>query len=103
MFTTKKPTRVAVLDVGYYHGFCVEKARILPLYRRRDRLPVPYQKTLLGQKIYVTVNGRKARVLGHVGMLHTVIDVTDIECGVGDIARLEVNPLMAKGIRRVYR
>lgn len=104
VFKTKKPTRVAVLDVGYYHGFCAEKAR--DTFRFIDSVVgclSLIKRMLLGQKIYVTVNGKKAGVLGHVGMLHTVVDVTGIECSVGDTARLEVNPLMVKGIKRVYR
>ena len=104
VFTTKKPTRVAILDAGYYHGFCAEKGR--DTFRFKDCAVgclSLIKRWIFGQKIYVTINGKKARVLGHVGMLHTVADVTDIPCEGRDVARLEVNPLMAKGVRRLYR
>ncbi len=36
-------------------------------------------------------------------MYHTIIDVTDGEVNVGDVAQLDVNPLyVAKSIRREY-
>ena len=55
------------------------------------------------QALYGTVNGKPARVLGHVGMVQTILDVTDIPCSVGDPIRLEVKPLMVKDMEIVYR
>lgn len=90
----KKPTKIAVLSVGYYHGFGVdrhnsERSFIDRLMHRRRGL-------------YVRVNGKRAKVLGNVGMLHTLIDVTDIECTVGDIAIMDVDPVNVKGLPRQY-
>ena len=48
-----------------------------------------------GKRLTVSVNGRPARVLGHVGMQHTVIDVTDLDCAIGDAVRFDVNPILA--------
>ena len=53
--------------------------------------------------IYVTVNGKKCRVLGHIGMLHTCVDVTKLPCAVGDTADFAIKPLLLKGIEVVYR
>ena len=53
--------------------------------------------------LYVTVNGKKCRVLGHIGMLHTCVDVTKLPCAVGDTAVFEIKPLLLKGIEVVYR
>ena len=44
------------------------------------------------------MGGRQARVLGHIGMVQTIFDVTDIPCKVGDPVRLEINPLLVKGM-----
>ena len=50
----------------------------------------------------MTVNGHKCRVLGHVGMLNAVVDVTDLDC-VGDRVIAQINPLHVKGLRVQYR
>ena len=94
-FVTKAPTKVAILSVGYFHGFGVDRYIVerslfdIARYRRR--------------KTYVRINGQKARVLGGVGLLHTVVDVTKIDCTVGDIALLDVDPVNVKGLPIMYR
>ncbi|MDR3209860.1 MAG: alanine racemase [Oscillospiraceae bacterium] len=92
--TTKVPTKIAVLSVGYYHGFAVDRhiaalsVRETLLYRRRQ--------------LYVKINGQRARVLGNVGLLHTLVDVTKIDCTVGDVAILDVDPVNVKGLPMMY-
>ena len=94
-FVTKAPTKIAILSVGYYHGFGVDRYIVdrslfdIARYRRR--------------KTYIRINGQKARVLGSVGLLHTMVDVTNIDCTVGDIALLDVDPVNVKGLPIVYR
>ena len=94
-FKTRVPTKIAILSVGYYHGFGVDRYIVerslfdIARYRRR--------------KTYVRIHGQKARVLGSVGLLHTMVDVTNIECTVGDIALLDVDPVNVKGLPIVYR
>ena len=94
-FVTKKPTKIAILSVGYYHGFGVDRYIVerslfsFALWRRR--------------KTFVRINGQKARVLGSVGLMHTVVDVTNIDCTVGDIALLDVDPVNVKGLPVEYR
>ena len=103
-WTARRPTRVAVLSVGWYHGFGCEMGN--DIFRPRDCL----RKSVSGLKgliihrsIYVTVNGKRCRVLGHIGMLHTVCDVTSISCSLGDKAVVNINPLMLKGMDVVWR
>ncbi len=93
-YVTKRPTRIAVVPLGYSDGFMLEKAR--DIYRFRDFLRyelAEFKKWTGTGRFYATVNGRRARVLGHVGMAHTVIDATDIECAVGDMVSFDVSPL----------
>ncbi len=90
----KKPTRIAVLSVGYYHGFSVDRPNSeqgLLDYIRRCR-----------SKRFVRINGQKVRVIGDVGMLHTTVDVTNIECAVGESAILDVDPVNVKGLPVLY-
>ena len=94
-FTTKEPTKIAILSVGYYHGFGVDRyiveRSVFSLIRQRRR------------KTYIRVNGQRARVLGSVGLMHTMVDVTNIDCTVGDIAILDVDPVNVKGLPIEYR
>ncbi|MBR5478555.1 MAG: alanine racemase [Clostridia bacterium] len=93
-YRAKSPKKIAIIPLGYSHGFGVEKIR--DTYRFRDGVRYVLQdikRTLSGEKVYVTVNGKRARVLGHIGMLHTVVDITDLTCKVGDNVQFKVNPL----------
>lgn len=104
-YRTKNPTRVAIVPVGYYHGFGAEKGRDLFRFRDAARGSLSLLKSAVTRKAYCAyVGGRRSRVLGHIGMLHTAIDVTDIpDCSVGDIVTMEINPLLSKGLDVVYR
>ena len=62
----KRPTRIAILPIGYWHGF-------------------PRSLSGVGE---VLVRGRRARVLGRVSMDLLVVDITGIKCAIGDFATL---------------
>lgn len=103
-WVAKKPTKVAVLPVGWHHGFTVEFGR--DTFRIRDciRGMLSYCKAMVTRKkLQVTINGQKCVVLGHVGMLHTVVDVTDVPCAVGDTATMAINPTMVRGMEVIFR
>jgi len=94
-FVTKSPTKIAILSVGYYHGFGVDRyiveRSLFDIVRWRRR------------KTFVKINNQKARVLGSVGLMHTMVDVTKVDCTVGDIALLDVDPVNVKGLPIMYR
>lgn len=103
-YTTKKPTTIAVIGVGYYHGFGVQMGT--DLFRARDTIRgclSLIKAFVTRKKLYVTIAKRRCPVLGHVGMLHTVVDITGLSAAVGDTARLEINPLYVKGLPIEYR
>ena len=91
----KKPTKIAILSVGYYHGFGVDRYIV-----ERSLFDIARWRR---KKTYVKINGHKARVLGSVGLMHTMVDVSTIDCTVGDIAVLDVDPVNVKGLPIVYR
>ncbi len=103
-YVAKKPTRVAVIPLGYADGFTISRERDLFRFRDKLRYILSDVKLLLKRKkLYVTINGKKAPVLGHVGMVHTTVDVTDIPCECGDDAIFEISPLYAGEIlERIY-
>ena len=91
----KKPTRLAVVSVGYYHGFGVnryeDKQTFFDMLRNKKR------------GLSVKVNGQRARVVSDIGMEHTIIDVTKIDCTVGDKVIMDVDPINVKGVPRIYK
>ena len=100
----KRSVPLPVFSVGWYHGFGVEMGNDLFRFRDCLRGVLRNLKQMVFKKhIYVTVNGKKCRVLGHIGMLHTCVDVTKLPCAVGDTAVFDIKPLLLKGIEVVYR
>ncbi len=93
-YITKHPTRVAVIPVGSSDGYMLEKTRVLTRFpdclRAACGLLLAFVRR---RKHFVLVNGKRAPVIGHVGVNHTTIDVTDIECGPGTPVLLEAAPL----------
>jgi len=95
----KKSTRIAILPVGWYHGFATYYGD--DTFRIRDclwKVLVGLKSLVLPRRLTVKVGKETCRVLGHVGMLHTVIDVTDKVVNEGDTAILEINPCRVRGM-----
>ncbi len=100
----KRPTKIAVFSVGYYHGFGAPARNDLSRFRDCLVGVLSNIKAFFTHRaIYVTVNGQRAKVLGHVGMVQTVCDVTDIPCQVGDPIRIDINPLKFQALDILYR
>ena len=53
--------------------------------------------------ITVRINGQRAKVIGRVGSIETIVDVTDLNCSAGDVAVFDLDPVYAKGFVRNYR
>lgn len=105
VYRARQARKIAVVPLGYSHGFATEKVR--DSYRLRDGVLFVLQdikRTLLHEKLSVTLNGQQVPVLGHVGMLHTVLDVTDVPCQIGDRVQFAVSPLYVDAkVCREYR
>ena len=56
-----------------------------------------------GRRLYVRVNGQRARVIGSVGVSETLVDVTDLKCSAGDVVSFDLDPMYARGCVRQYR
>ena len=92
----RRPTRVAVLPVGYQNGFGVER-------ERQKGLRSVLRRWRSDGTRFVRIDGQKVRIIGRIGAIETVLDVTDVRCSAGDIAQFELDPLFTKGIHREYR
>lgn len=94
IYRTKRPTRTAVIQAGYFQGFGLERAH--GSYRLIDLLHYVYRDLrawLKNFRHYVDVNGTACRVLGPVGLCSLIADISGVECQIGDYARLAVNPV----------
>jgi alanine racemase len=92
----KKPTRVAVLPVGYQNGFGIQRPRDNGFLAAVGR----WRRT---RRASVLVGGQRARVIGRIGATETVINVTNLKCSAGDLATFDMDPLFARGFTIEYR
>ena len=103
-FRCKQPTRIAVICVGWANGFAPPREN--DLHRLRDRLRDLFH-SLIGllrpKNILVSVEGQNCRTLGHIGMVHAVVDVTGVECALGSRVTIEMSPLHLRGVKIHYR
>lgn len=101
---TKKETKIAVLPVGYYDGFNVSTSN--DMFRIIDRIRDVYgalKRVLKKGKITVVVGEARCKVLGQIGMHHTIIDITGANANIGDKVTMDVKPIYVQGaIRREY-
>ena len=92
----RRPTRVAVLPVGYQNGLGVERHRAEGLWQRL--------RAALGRRRFaVRIEGQRAPVIGDIGAAQTLVDVTDLKCSAGDTVQFDIDPAFARGLTREYR
>lgn len=94
--TLRRPTRVGVLPVGYQNGFGVARVRAPGLW-------AAVRRWLRSRRLTVRVEGQKVKVIGRIGAMETLLDVTDMPCSSGDLVRFDIDPMYARGFTRVYR
>lgn len=86
----KRPTRVAVLPVGYLNGYGVTRPRESGFWAMVRRWKKSRRRT-------VRLGDQRARLLGPIGATETLLDVTNLKCSAGDLAVFEMDPLYARG------
>ena len=94
--TLKKPTRVAVLPVGYQNGFGVSRTQ-------EDGLWAVLRRWWRRRRITVLINGVKAGLVGGIGARETLADVTGLKCSPGDLVCFDIDPQYAVGFTRIYK
>lgn len=95
-YRARRSVRVAVVPMGYADGALLWRAR--DTRRTRDALhghAAILRQWLTGRGFFVTVGGRRCRVLGYVGMKHLLCDVSRTECRPGDMAVVPADLLLA--------
>lgn len=104
LWKAKKETELAIVPVGWYHGFNVSCKPDMSRAGDCIRSGLSALKSLIRRKkTYVEIHGRDCRVVGAIGMLHCAVDVTGMDVRRGDPAILEINPLHVKGMEVQFR
>ena len=101
LYTTTRETKIAIVPIGHYDGFGLAKEK--ELYDFRYVLSV-FRRFLKKQQMYVRINGEMHYVIGGIGLSHTAVDITGTDIKPGDIATVDISPLMVNPrIPRVYK
>lgn len=103
-YTTKRKSNLATIPLGYMDG--INKTRERDTFSKIDNLKASLRelKNLFKTKrLKVCVNGKECDIVGRLGTLHAIIDVTDIECEVGQEVIINANPVYVdEKIKREY-
>ena len=100
-YTTKRETKIAIVPIGHYDGFGIGKEK--ELYDFRYVLSI-FKRFLKKQQMYVRINGEMHFVIGGIGLSHTAVDVTGTDIKPGDLATVDISPLMVNPrIPRIYK
>ena len=103
-YTTKKPTRIAVIPVGHTDGWGM--APDTDIFRFGDAVfaSLRTMKEYLSKAHkYVEISGKKYMVIGQIGLSHTAVDVTGSAVKPGDTAKLDFSPLYVNvNMKREY-
>lgn len=92
----KRPTRVGTIPVGYQNGFGVSRVRDAGLW-------AAVRRWWKGRFLTVRVGVQKVRIIGRIGAMETLVDVTDLKVSAGDKVYFDIDPMYAKGLGREYR
>lgn len=104
LWRAKRDTPVAILPVGWYHGFNVSCKPDMSRAADCLRSGLSAVKQLLHRRrVTVEINGKRCPVVGAIGMLHVAVDVSGVPCKLGDPAIMQINPLHVKGIPVRFR
>lgn len=100
-YKTKRETKIAIVPIGHYDGFGLTKEKEIIDFRYVLSVIKQFLKR---KQMYVRINGRMFHVIGGIGLSHTAVDITGADIKCGDIASVDISPLMVNPrIERVYK
>lgn len=101
LYKTKRETKIAIVPIGHYDGFGLAKEKEIADLRS---VLSQFKKYLNKKQMYVKINDRMYSVIGEIGLSHTAVDITNSDVKIGDIASVDISPLMVNPrIKRVYK
>ncbi len=104
-YKTKKQTQIAIIPIGYIDGFNKNKLRDdFSLKNNVIAVFIEIRKIFKDNSLKVKIDGKSYKVLGKLGMYHSIIDISENEnIEVGQEVEIDISPLQANDkIRREY-
>lgn len=100
-FKTKRETKIAIVPIGHFDGFGLEKGKeVADLHSVLSQFKHYLQK----KQLTVNINAKAYNVIGEIGLSHTAVDITGSDVKIGDIASVEISPLMVNpNVPRIYK
>lgn len=98
-YKTTKETKAAVVPLGVCDGYGLSKTEVA--FTSGDKVNSLLRKVKrfgADQTLSCVICGKKAQVIGKVGLTDLIIDVTGIDCKVGDVAAFEFNPTLVDAL-----
>ncbi len=100
----KKDMTIAIIPAGYSDGVNFGKQN--DTFKLIDKIRIlknSFEDIFKDKHLYVFVKNYKCRVVGKVGMNHTVIDITGKDIKIGDKVEFNISPLnISDKVRREY-
>lgn len=93
-YITSKPTTIAVVSAGYYHGLGIERhteskpAKLTPLNILRAVKHHFFKKELTA-----SLGKHHFHIIGKIGMNSLILDITGYSLSIGDVVTFPINPL----------
>ena len=104
IWTAKEDTQIAIVPVGWHNGLHVSCRSDVRTFSDCLRAILRGVRSIFRRDSHtVRVGEQRCPVVGAVGMLHIAVDVSKVNCKVGDLVRMEINPLHVKGMQIEYR
>ena len=104
LWKAKRDTTLAILPVGWANGLQVsckeDRSRMIDCLRGGLR---ELKNLLKRPRVYVNISGKACPIVGAIGSLHCAVDVTGVECKVGQTVELALNPMHVKGMEVLFR
>lgn len=103
-YTAKRDMKLAILPVGHFDGFGVEKAQdVNTIWAMIHSILSAGKRFVTREKLSVKINGKRCPVVGAIGLSHTAVDITGLEVRTGDDAFFDFSPLFVNPLlKREY-
>ena len=104
IWKSKRESTLAILPVGWCNGLQVacreDRSRAVDCIRGGLK---ELKNLLKRPKTFVMISGQPCPIVGAIGSLHCAVDVTGVECRIGQAVELAINPMHVKGMEVQFR
>lgn len=104
IWTSNRDRTLAILPVGWCNGLQVsckeDRSRAVDCIRGALR---ELKNLLKRPKTMVMISGEPCPIVGAIGSLHCAVDVTGVECHMGQKVELQISPMHIKGMEVQFR